>query len=497
MQMHSNRKFLSTMWIAIFVSGFFFINQAKGQEQLEEFQRATQETFERTRIVISTTGSAKFKSYWLDNPNRLVIEFQSRNVVAKIDDEVIVNQGVIKKITSSYFTKGRIKSLKTLTFELSQEVPYRIWQTDNAIVLDIETPSEVVILTEEGVPVEGREIFVKSETGDVILRRLQAMDMSLMEIAETKEDDVRSEGRQLPLELPEEALETEEAIEIGKGIGQVKTGVALPKTSLESKIPPVAALPVAEPSKIKKGMMSILIWPVLALISGFGFLIWRRSNTKKKIKRLNLELQEKNKHLEQEEAIRKAVEQTSIQKEKEYQQLKSELQGKEFSVKTLQEESLRKAKVHEELEHSFESLKNVLVKKGLVKELSSTKEKGKLWISGESPERRQASRLALTQDYNKTIILRIESQNIPEKIKSFANNISSDGLCFKIKKEFKEGELLNLRLFFYGDKVPILKAQAMIVWKKTVGQDNYYGVFFDLLDEKDKLELNCYIESKL
>jgi len=104
--------------------------------------------------------------------------------------------------------------------------------------------------------------------------------------------------------------------------------------------------------------------------------------------------------------------------------------------------------------------------------------------------------LSLTKDFNKTIILRIEFPRQPH-IRSFASNISSGGLCFETRKDFKEKKPVNLRLFFYGDRVPTIKAQAQIMWKRTVGEINYYGVSLDLLEEKDKLELNEYMESKI
>lgn len=111
--------------------------------------------------------------------------------------------------------------------------------------------------------------------------------------------------------------------------------------------------------------------------------------------------------------------------------------------------------------------------------------------------KREFRRLLLTRDYNRTIILRIDFPNKSESIKSFVNNISSEGLCFESKKEFTESEPINLRLFFYGDRIPIIKIQGQIVWKKRQNLINYYGVFFEWLDEKDKLKLDRYIDSKV
>ena len=128
--------------IVIVLAGFIFINQAQAEEKIETRQMAAQKASDTTRIVISASGPVKFDSHWLDNPHRLIVEFKSRNVRANFNNEVIVNQGIIKKITSTYFRGTRGKALKTLTFELSQKVSYKIRQESNSILLDIQAPLE-------------------------------------------------------------------------------------------------------------------------------------------------------------------------------------------------------------------------------------------------------------------------------------------------------------------------------------------------------------------
>ena len=232
------------------------------------------------------------------------------------------------------------------------------------------------------------------------------------------------------------------------------------------------ALPAAEAPRKSKPMLAMVFSLVaLTLVSSLGFLVWRRRklDADDKIKKLKLELQEINKRLEQEEMVRRTMEQIALQREKEHQQLKD----------------------------SFESLKGELIEKGMLKRELSAEEKERPWILGKSQERRQYHRLPLSQDYNRTIILRIECQNRPEGIKSFANNVSFDGLCFETKEELNEKEPINLRLFFYGAQVAMMKIQAKIIWKRQIVPINYYGVYFDLLEEKDKSELNRFIESKI
>ncbi|MDP2939961.1 MAG: PilZ domain-containing protein [Candidatus Omnitrophota bacterium] len=422
----------------------------------------TEEVKEGTRIIISTSGPAEFKSYWFEAPPRLVVEFQTRNIISKIDNEVIVNQGVVKRVTSEYFEEQKGRSLKSLTFELTQKVPYRIWQEADTVILDIQTPQEISVF-----PEEGKEVFTKNETKEVIIKRLEAMDAALTKVS----------ASDLPLETPKVVTEP--------------------------------------PKPRRKGMISAAFWFIgLALISGLGlmfWLFWRRYRlildknlATQEITKLKTGLEEKNKLLEHEGLIRKTIENASLTQEKEFKQLKLELQ-KEAKLseqekklrKTIEEKFLQKEKEYQEAKNSLESLKDLLVEKGYVKKLTSPEEKDAFWIPGESPDKRYSPRLDLTRDYNRTIILRIESQDKSKSAKSFANNIGPEGLCFETRKEFQEKEKISLRLFFFGDRVPILKIKAKVIWKKTDSPVNRYGISFILLEEKDKQELNHYIESKI
>lgn len=312
MKLNLKSKHLFYFFLIILFAGFILIDQAITQEPTtEESQGAVTGEFKGgTRVIISTSGPAKFEPYWLDNPTRLVIEFKTKKIISKIDDEVIVNQGVIKKITSSYFTEGETRPLKRLTFELSKKVPYRVHQEGNTILLDIQTPIEISTL-----PMGSMEVLAVGKADEVIIRRLEAMDAALTELTET----------QPSLEAPE-------------AIALPKTGV-LP-TAEPAKIEPIPTEPAKtapatieptriEPIKQRRSIASILyLFGGLAVITGSGFLLWRRhsSNTAQILKRLESELQEKNRLLDQERVIRKALEEGSLQKEKECKQLKESLE---------------------------------------------------------------------------------------------------------------------------------------------------------------------------
>lgn len=459
----ANLKSALTFFLIIFVIGFAFMSLA-GAEELTQQAKITppvQESKDSTRIIVTTSGPAKFSSHWLDNPPRLVVEFQTKNIVSKIGSELVVNEGVIKRITSEYYGSTQ-KNLKSLTFELLEKVPYKIWQEDNNIILDIHASLTAPLGS------EGKEVFVKDESKEQIGRRLETMETALKQLL------------------------------------VVQVQAEPPKLIAKTSPPPQ-----------RKTTAPIAFWLIgLTLISSVGllaWLFWRRYKlildknlAAQEVAKLKTQLQERNQLFEHEQIIRKTIESTSLQREKEFDHLKTELQEEkqvleqEQEARKVAEEGLsQKEKEVVEVKGSLESLKEVLVEKGLAKKLTTAEKDGELWISGKSEERRELPRLDLSKDYNRTIILRIESADKSKSIKSFANNIGLEGLCFETRHDFGEKEVISLRLFFFGDKVPIIKIRAKILWKKTVLPVNYYGVSFVSIEEKNKTNLSQYIESKI
>ena len=434
-----NKKYV--LIIVIFVAGFIFINQAQGS-QTEESSITAQKTSYGTRILISTSGPVKFSSFWLNNPLRLVIKFRSRNILSKMDKEIIVNQGVIKRITSFYYGRRRNKSLKYLIFEVTQKVPYEIRQEDNAIILDIQTALEPSVFH-----VADKEVPTVSVTSDVMIEDKLSLEPSEPEVNPVREQSsltARADGgfkspsassdddHRLKLVAFSNGVNEQISKEVKKGEEEVISAKAEPSLSVQ-------------PTKKEKTMtVGMVFWLVsLALILSSVFLVRRRGKTN---------IGEKLKRLKEEK---------------------------------------------EQIKPSSALLREEFVEKEEVKEKLSTEEKEAPGIPEKFQGRRLFPRLSLSRDFNKTIIARIEFLKIPQEVKCFINNISSGGLCFETKKVFKEKEPVNLKLFFYGDQVPMMKIQGRIVWKKVVGSINRYGVCFESLKEKDKLALNRYIEKKL
>jgi hypothetical protein len=475
------------LFLIIFFVGLAFISLSRAEEltQQAKITPPVQESKDSTRIIVTTSGPAKFSSHWLDNPPRLVVEFQTKNIVSSIGSELVVNEGVIKRITSEYYG-GTQKILKSLTFELLEKAPYKIWQEDNNIILDIRASLTAPLGS------EGKEVFVKDESREQIVKRL-----------ETKQNQ-ENQPFSMVLGDIQETNRTLKHVASTKAEAGLFTGATVSGFVLE------------EPIKVRKKWLSIILWFAgLAFISGLGLLLfwlfWRRYKlildkdlAACEIAKLKTRLQGRDQLFEHEQIIRKTVESTFLQREKEFDQLKTELQKEqqlleqEQKARKIAEEGLsQKEKEVVEVKGSLESLKEVLVEKGIAKKFTTAEKEGELWITGKTAERRELPRLDLSKDYNRTIILRIESADKSKSIKSFANNIGLEGLCFETRHEFDEKEKISVRLFFFGDKVPMMRMQAKVVWSKIDTLVNRYGISFTSQEEKDKTNLSRYIEAKM
>ncbi|MFZ2603354.1 MAG: AMIN domain-containing protein, partial [Candidatus Omnitrophota bacterium] len=345
----TNLQSVHKLFLIIFVIGFISLAGAEELTQQAKITPPVQESKDSTRIIVTTSGPAKFSCHWLDNPPRLVVEFQTKNIVSSIGSELVVNEGVIKRITSEYYG-GIQKNLKSLTFELLEKVPYKIRQEDNNIILDIHASLTAPLGS------EGKEVFVKDESMEQIGRRLETMETALKQLSVV----------QVQTELPKLIA---------------KTNLPQRKTTA-----PIAFWLMALPI----GKQTIALWLIgLTLISGLGgllfWLFWRRyklildkNAAVQEIVRLKIQLQEQNQLLENEEIIRKTVESTFLQRENEFDQFKTESQKEqqlleqEQKARKIAEEGLsQKEKEVVEVKGSLESLKEVLVNKGLAKKISS------------------------------------------------------------------------------------------------------------------------------
>ncbi|MFH1856365.1 MAG: PilZ domain-containing protein [Candidatus Omnitrophota bacterium] len=514
---------------------FVFINQAVAAvDTTEKFPApaSVKKTGDETKIVISASGHCKFTSYRLDNPPRIVVEFQSKNVFAEIDEEILVNEGIIKKVITGYYEKAEGGPLKSLTFELSEGAPYEIWQEDNAILINIKVP--------DGAPsasASRQKIITQDEGQEQIGIRLNAMDKALTRIIENNTLSLEifllpaefQEGNFIKNEFSGRRLMEMSGNKAGrkenffysslpqtKGLSLSAFGEKTYAETLSSISPAYTAVSGREGQIVPQTNRGNLFWPVGAVVFS-GLIIfsvrckWKKLDYENKVKNLMSQLQKKDERLEQEKMIRKAVEQAGIRLEREYKQLKDSidcmkeeierknksLMRKEIFSKEKERDCLQKQKECEELRNSMELIKKKLVINRIMDESVSLEDGEAFPVKSQSGEKRNFSRLDLSRDYDRTVLLRVTSEDKAKSIKCFAGNIGMGGLCFRVKTAFDEEEILSLRLFFFGERIPMMKVKAKIVWMKKVLSFNYYGVYFISQKEEDGENLKYYIESKL
>jgi len=113
----------------------FACNLAQAVESQDKF----------TRIAIASSDNIKYESKWMDNPPRLIVKFNSPNVFGKLVEDTLLNEGVIKNITVSYYPDLALnpdrKQIKFLTFWLNQKTYYKVWTSHNRIFIDFKNPA--------------------------------------------------------------------------------------------------------------------------------------------------------------------------------------------------------------------------------------------------------------------------------------------------------------------------------------------------------------------
>ena len=115
-----------------------------------------------TRIAIASSEAIKYESKWLDNPPRIILKFKTSNVFGKLVKDALLNEGVIKNVTVSYYPSSEAspdrKKIKFLTFWLSQKTYYKVWDSGNKILIDFKNP---------GVNADSRQIEISSNVNIV------------------------------------------------------------------------------------------------------------------------------------------------------------------------------------------------------------------------------------------------------------------------------------------------------------------------------------------
>src|SRR4030042_1233033 len=118
--------------IVILACIFSFIQNAMAMESNDKI----------TRISIATSDAVRYESRWMDNPSRLIIKFKTANVFGQLIDRTELNQGIIKNISVTYYpseiNSHEQRRIKFLTFWLSRNTPYKIWNSKDRIFIDFK-----------------------------------------------------------------------------------------------------------------------------------------------------------------------------------------------------------------------------------------------------------------------------------------------------------------------------------------------------------------------
>jgi hypothetical protein len=330
---------------------------------------------------------------------------------------------------------------------------------------------EQITIPKEGDVLNVSETSAASETKEEIIKRLEVMESLLVQ---WNDED------QLPLEVSEEIKDVEEnAIRENLIEEKIEADIGKEIVAADSQVSSVEAPDTNKGTGSIVVNMAILLGGMI-LISGVGFFVWIRYklNRKQVINWLKLNLSRKEANSQQKIVSFERMVKEGLKKERK---------------EPLENEENKEKEVLEEKEKA-----DSLVKQSLcgTSDIPHVEEDKQIKPSLKPEEKRALARVSLTKDFSNTVILRVKSENAARSIKCFAKDISLGGLCFETRENLDKDIPISLRLFFYGDRVPIIKARGNIVWKKAIGAINYYGVTLDMLEDKDMAELNSYVAAR-
>jgi len=139
-------------------------------------QMAVADTTPRiTRIILSASDNINYESTFKDNPSRLILRFNSKNVFGNIVDILAAaTQRPIKDIKVVYYPveAGAPRNrIKFLTFYLEDNTGYKIRDNGREIFLDFKNPSDVKLKISN--PKGLKEISIDAGTVNAILSQFE------------------------------------------------------------------------------------------------------------------------------------------------------------------------------------------------------------------------------------------------------------------------------------------------------------------------------------
>jgi len=103
---------------------------------------ATHASSSVTELVLTTSRPLQYKETKLQDVPGFIISFPADKIFSSEKDELVINDGAIKTIRNEYGQKdgqGR-RELNSIVVELTRDLPYKISNNENSIVVRIEHP---------------------------------------------------------------------------------------------------------------------------------------------------------------------------------------------------------------------------------------------------------------------------------------------------------------------------------------------------------------------
>lgn len=250
-----------------------------------------------TAITLETSGPIIYKSYFFDNPPRLVLNFEPQALSGKLKEDIFVNRGMVKKIHCRYYNSGAVRWLKTITFVLLAKTSYSITDDVNTISISIQdTPEESInsTLTDELVikdympsgwgTAQRREAIkaaitflkIKRQMTRAMTRTTPVNELSPFVLVEKKSDNsVRISAVNL---TPVEMITTGTKVLLNQPLtaaGELTTGspTAAAESAPKNPAEPASGMKTSDFGKASLGFLSLVL----------GVLLVDRINTKRKI----------------------------------------------------------------------------------------------------------------------------------------------------------------------------------------------------------------------
>ncbi len=119
------------------------------EEIVYEDKNLSSSSVEGTAVLVQTTDSVAYNSYFYKNPAHLILTFQPYVLSSQLKENIPVNSGMVKNIYCRYYKGPRRgpRWVKSLTFAMFAPTLYQIKQDENFIRIFIQNSPENLLNT--------------------------------------------------------------------------------------------------------------------------------------------------------------------------------------------------------------------------------------------------------------------------------------------------------------------------------------------------------------